>query len=193
MNVFTCACLWLLVVHESSLNSPSKAYFSFPIISNTFTSWKWQHRSWLFCDMLVYCFSRSFLMEEPFLYDIFLKIKLFLKHHWYFMFCLVLMVLLTHVALFTSCSWWCGWVYSDLHFVYRKVLLNWSSLKSSIARIENEQCCCRYVSLILFFLFFSCMLFSIMKETSHTMQQTSPLSSHSSSTSRKWNSLNFEV
>lgn len=114
--------------------------------------------------MLVYWFSRAFRTKKPFIYVIFLKIKWLVKHHRDFTVCLVLMFLLTRVAVFTSCGCWCGWVYSDLHYVYRQVLLNWSSLKSSTARVENEQCCYKYVSLILFFFLFSCKLFNVMKD-----------------------------
>lgn len=93
-------------------------------------------------DYFVICwfivFPDLFLVKKPFIYDIFLKIIWFLKHHWHFMVWLVLMLLLTHVAVFTADG---TQVYSDLHYVYRQVLLKWSSLKSSIARKENEQCC----------------------------------------------------
>lgn len=174
MNVFTCMCLWLLVKLMWALWAALVKHICLvPIISDTFTFLEVTIQE-LFCDMLVYCFSRSFRTKKPFIYDIFWKIKWFLKHDWDFTVCLGFMLLLTHGAVFTNCSWWCGWAYADLHYIYILVLLNWSSLKSIPAGIENLQCSYNQVSLF-YFIFSSSfpLCYSVLRQTDSPGHATS--------------------
>lgn len=135
MNLFTCTCLWLLVkLMWTPWTVLVKHIRLVPIISDTFTFLEVTIQELPILWYAGLLFLQVFSHKETFYLQHLLKDEMVFKASLgFYTVCLGSMLLLTHVAVFTNCSWWCGWAYSDLHYIYILVLLNRSSLKSSPA------------------------------------------------------------
>lgn len=110
MNVFTCTCLWLLVKLTWAPWTVSVKHISLvPIISDTFTFLEVTIQEVTILWYAGVLFLQIFSHKETFYLWHLLKDEMVFKASLgFYTVCLGSMLLLTHVAVFTNCSWWCG-------------------------------------------------------------------------------------